>query len=76
MYALVYAIVGYYQKTVDLALRIDDFDLAREYANKPQKQEAKKKLWMMITRKLVQLKIQRDTGDLKSMGMLFMDSDF
>ena len=33
--ALIYAIIGYYQKTVELTLKINDFDMARIYANKP-----------------------------------------
>ena len=71
--ALIYAIIGYYQKTVELTLKIDDFDMARIYANKPTQQAAKKKLWLMISKRLLELKSIRDS---KQPGTHNKDSDF
>ena len=71
--ALIYAIIGYYQKTVELTLKIDDFDMARIYANKPTQQAAKKKLWLMISKRLLELKSIRDS---KQPGTSNKDSDF
>ena len=47
--------MGLHTKTVDLALSINDFDLARDYANKPVDQKTKKTLWLKITKRLVDL---------------------
>ena len=51
--------MGMNYKTVDLALSINDFDLARVYANKAADQKAKKTLWLKITKRLVDLNSQK-----------------
>ena len=46
-------IMGMFKKSVDLALKIDDFELAKEYANKPPNPKVQKILWLKIIRKMV-----------------------
>lgn len=58
--ATLFGIIGLYKKAVELALSVNDSDLAFKYANKPASSQAKKKLWMMITKRLVELKGQSD----------------
>ena len=44
----VYAMLGFYEEAVRLALNINEFDLAKEYANLPKDFKTKKRLWQEI----------------------------
>ena len=49
---ILYAILGLHDKAVKLSLEIDDINMAKDYANKPQDKKVKKKLWMKIAKHL------------------------
>ena len=48
-----YGIFGMFKKSVDLALEVEDYTLAKEYANKPASPNAQKTLWLKIIGKMV-----------------------
>ena len=49
---ILYGIMGLYKKCVHLALSIDDFELAKEYANKAP-QMMQKELWLLIIQEMI-----------------------
>ena len=59
---ILYAILGLYDKAVKLALEIDDIDMAKDYANKPNDKKMKKKLWMKIAKYLFNYTSKKQGG--------------
>jgi hypothetical protein len=51
---LVYSKMKLYEDAVSLALRVKDVALAKDQANKPEEDEQKKKLWLMIAEYVIQ----------------------
>jgi len=67
---ILYAILGLYDKAVKLALEIDDIDMAKDYANKPNDTKMKKKLWMKIAKYLFHYTSKKQGGQASATSML------
>ena len=45
---IIYGMMGLYSEAVKLALQMDNFYIAKDYAGKPDDPEQQKKLWLQI----------------------------
>ena len=61
--------MGYYEEAVRLALsdELNDLELAKENAQKPNDLELRKKLWLLIAKHVIDTK-----GQIKEFFLLFL----
>ena len=60
---LLYGIIGMFKKSVELALTVGDFELAKEFANKATNPTLQKGLWMKIIKKMVESNYDKKTNN-------------